>query len=430
MKNAFPLLLLLVLAVPKSQAQPGSLDPTFGVGGKLVTTLPNASEFVVLPDGKLLALGSINVEDSKDIAVYRLHANGAPDSTFGIHGRATIDFNVASDLYYRYDKESSILVLDNGDIMIAGTYINSFVGVPDKIGLARLQADGMPDEDFGNAGQLLFEFDGFSAHARQLRKYSNGDFLLWGAMEADTASAISHIVLIRFKANGDLDPFFGPAGNGVLIKPIGPASPFLGITPPTLRIAPDEKIVLAGTYTNGFSVSRYNADGSDDLTFGTNGQVVIADLFFAQVGSMAVQLDGKILTAGDSYDNGDPRFTLVRQNADGSLDSSFGDNGMVFNDVATYGCYINSLALQEDGKAVVVGRGEFALGSRWIVARYQANGALDAGFGTNGLVITNFENGDGAAYDVVIDAQHAIYVAGSARRLGPGQIPPRHLYGY
>lgn len=276
-----------------------------------------------------------------------------------------------------------------------------------------LDSDGTPDSNFGNAGKLLFGFNGFYAFAREIRKYANSDFMLFGGLLEDTSFIASHVVFIRFKADGNADTSFGPEGNGVLIKAVQNDSLFQHIKLLEFFITPNEKLVLAGNNGNSFFINRYHPDGSDDHTFGIHGSVTINGMLGARLGDLMVQADGKILTIGSSYFSGDPLFTLFRHNTDGSADSTFGSGGTVVSDWADYGCLAYSVALQEDGKMVVVGRGEFNEGSGWMVARYMANGQHDAGFGNNGMVRTDFEAVIEIPSDIVIDAQHAIYVAGN-----------------
>ena len=141
MPNLAPLAVFIFLALlpPGASAQPGSLDPTFGVGGKLVTTIPNGSAFTTLPDGKFLVLGNASYGPGipSDLEVYRLFANGSPDSTFGIDGRTVIDFDDISPGNYEFDEESSIVVLDN-----------------DKIVIGRAPGQWRAHPDFGMAGKL------------------------------------------------------------------------------------------------------------------------------------------------------------------------------------------------------------------------------------------------------------------------------------
>jgi uncharacterized delta-60 repeat protein len=152
----------------------------------------------------------------------------------------------------------------------------------------------------------------------------------------------------------------------------------------------DGKIVVVGSLTTlldgdpgKFLVARFNADGSPDETFGTQGWV---SPFLGEANSVVVQPDGKLLVTGD-LDFMNPINTqvhnlipLVRYNADGSLDSTFGTDGVVYGPVGSDG---NTVLLQPDGKIVVVAHG-VAQNSVELV-RYNADGTLDTTFGTGGI---------------------------------------------
>ncbi|MEO6039966.1 MAG: hypothetical protein ABIQ93_16255, partial [Saprospiraceae bacterium] len=92
MKNIFrfPILLCFAFTLPNAFAQPGSLDPTFGLGGKLVTDVPAGRTFTIAPDGKFLIMGDSALFLPIKSDVYRLQPNGSRDSSFGVNGRTII----------------------------------------------------------------------------------------------------------------------------------------------------------------------------------------------------------------------------------------------------------------------------------------------------------------------------------------------------
>ena len=196
---------------------------------------------------------------------------------------------------------------------------------------------------------------------------------------------------------GALDPTFGTGGK--VTTSFGPTYDFGN----ALAIQSDGKILMAGQAANAlnydFALSRYNADGSLDSSFGSGGKVVTpigsnSDAVFALV----IQPDGKIIAAGYTYNGANTDFALARYNADGSLDSTFGSGGKVTTDIASRDDYLFATALQPDGKIVVAGFSKGATTSDdFAVARYNADGTLDASFGTGGYVLTVFD----AAYDDV-----------------------------
>ena len=162
----------------------------------------------------------------------------------------------------------------------------------------------------------------------------------------------------------------------------------------SLALQLDGKIIAAGsTYNNGsyhrFAVARYNNDGSLDTSFGTEGRVV-GDFPEEKMAitSVFVQPDGKIIGSGIIYNQYfDSEFMMVRFNADGSIDSGFGNNGMVSEGSLT----INSVKMQPDGKIVAAGFNYSQTGSQRDIAvlRFNTDGTIDTSFAQNGYFITS-----------------------------------------
>ena len=125
---------------------------------------------------------------------------------------------------------------------------------------------------------------------------------------------------------------------------------------------------------------RYNADGSPDPSFGSSGVVKTrlgpGSQINAPAASVALQPDGNILAASEN----DRRFVLARYGADGALDPTFGSNGIVTTELQASG-FPSGLALQTDGQIVIAGNDG--------IARYRPNGTPDAAFGINGVARTN-----------------------------------------
>ena len=238
------------------------------------------------------------------------------------------------------------------------------------------------------------------------------------------AVALTAFAGIAQAAPGDLDPTFGLGGRVTtdfnLSTDIANA----------VALQADGKLVVVGTtYTNNdysgedFAIARYNPDGSIDSSFGTNGRVTTDFPGLAAVASsVLVQPDGKILVAGGAY----PlfvflgNFELARYNADGSLDTSFGDGGIVTT-LFPHGSYAFALALQSDGKVVAAGTDYVDFSSEansdtdFAIARYEPDGSPDFGFGSGGQVTTDFERLNDDAFAVLLRSDGSIVAVGSSR---------------
>lgn len=193
---------------------------------------------------------------------------------------------------------------------------------------------------------------------------------------------------------GSLDTGFGTGGKVVTSINSG-ADKAYGVA-----LQSDGKIVVAGysyssIYGNDFACARYNTNGSLDITFGNNG-IKTYDL---QVGSddkaysVDIQLDGKIVLAGYSDNGSDKAGAVIRLNTDGTLDTSFSSDGKVFTNFT----YLGTLPRADEFKVVKVHQltGNIVVGgtsydgpeSKGIFARYNSTGALDTTFGNGGILI-------------------------------------------
>jgi uncharacterized delta-60 repeat protein len=186
----------------------------------------------------------------------------------------------------------------------------------------------------------------------------------------------------------------------------------------------DGKIIAVGLAnpSGDAALARYQADGSLDDTFGTGGEVLI-DLAGGadRLRAVQVQSDGKIVAAGQAEIGGQDDALLVRLHPDGTLDTSFGDDGIVTRDFNGFDDLFRDLALQSDGKIVVAGRQTEADGSttRFTVFRFHPDGSLDAAFGTDGVVVVDFTGLSAAATGIALQADGKI-VAGGTTETGAG----------
>lgn len=240
--------------------------------------------------------------------------------------------------------------------------------------------NGVLDPSFGTNGIVVLDVGNSNNTTRAIAIQPDGKILMAGF----SSTSINLFNVVRLNPDGSLDNSFGT--NGV-------ASTTLAFTSIASSIAlqQDGKIIAGGhTWggeSNGFALIRYNSDGSIDNSFGNSG--ITTTHFFGKdaIGkSLAIQADGKIILAGYSYTifNDDDDFAVARYNPDGSIDQTFGTNGAVFT---TFGVnerdWINSIAVQADGKILAGGFSS----NRMALARYLTDGSLDPTFGTNGLAV-------------------------------------------
>src|SRR5215472_16863891 len=217
-------------------------------------------------------------------------------------------------------------------------------------------------------------------------------------------------------AQSGLDPTFGTGGR--VTTDFGGT----GAAARTVAVQADGKILTAGvaasTGVADFALARYNSDGTLDVSFGTGGQVT-TDFAGAndQAESVSVQPDGRIVAAGAAgpYINRGFDFALARYNSNGTLDTSFGTSGKVTTDFASANdvpSEPSAVALQRDGKIVVMGETLVGGVYDFALARYDSNGTLDTSFGTSGKVTTDFAGGNDLPFSIAVQPDGNIVVAG------------------
>ena len=198
---------------------------------------------------------------------------------------------------------------------------------------------------------------------------------------------------------GSLDTSFGT--DGIVITDLGTAYAYARSV---AIQADGKIVVAGDKLAYSFALARYNANGSLDTSFGAGGIVTttLEPTSDDVARSVAIQSDGKIIAAGTSQVGTRDKFALVRYNTNGSLDTSFGAGGKVTTPIGIYHDYAHSVAIQTDGKIVVSGTSytktvAFNMFYDFALVRYNANGSLDTTFGTGGIVTT----GSGGAFHEV-----------------------------
>jgi len=364
----------------------GALDPTFGNGAGYVTTSTSASgnesqSVLIQPNGHIVASGYAKTSSTGpvDFAVVRYNPDGSLDTSFGSGGIALTSFGsgTANGLYSALFPAGTA---NAGDIVQAGNYAPN--SITNYQALALYNSNGTLDTSFGTGGQMTTSFPGTggSIGCKGVAVTGTGQIVTLGSNGGD------QFVLERYNANGSLDTTFGQGGYVITTVPGGDAGAG------SLLQQPNGDLIVqdaGGPNDSGSTwyLYRFTANGTLDTTFGNQGMVSTAapggstvSLAPALYPDAATPNDGQIVLVEEAPSGA---LELARYTANGSLDSTFGTGGFVQTPVNDL--LVNGATIDANGRIVVTG---YSSSSSTEVARFNVNGTLDTTFGNGGLVTT------------------------------------------
>jgi uncharacterized delta-60 repeat protein len=390
----------------------GSLDTTFSGDGKVTTNLgstyDSAAAVAIQSDWKIVAAGVTRINNVDVFALVRYNPDGTLDTTFG--GDGIVTTNISGD-----DAVADIAIQTDGKIVAIGDYLNTIVTSETWITVARYNADGSLDTGFSADGKSFFSFGAGPNKAGGVALQTDGKIVVSGSSTYSTQT----FSVARLTANGNLDTTFNGSGTFKLSLSDYDARAY------DVAIQTDGKIVAVGkdTYADAskFMVIRLNSNGTLDPTFDGNGLRATAVGDFNDVAaSVAIQADGRIVVSGKTQFNGSA-YTVcaaLRHNPDGSLDSTFDGNG-IMTDPNMTGC---ETALTGDGKIVFGGTGRSGLDDDFSVTRHYSDGSFDTTFSGDGKTLTDLGSGDEIIKAVALQTDGKIVVAGRRENLGQGLL--------
>lgn len=407
----------LALVPNQVAAVPGDLDPSFGAGGQVTLATGSgagALDVAIAPDGKIVAAGGdrllICTECSYDLA-YRRPAVARFNSD------GTPDTTFGSDGLVTLERAAGtrwhadgIVVQPDGKPVVAG-WMQRKVSDDDFV-LARFRASGKLDKTFGGDGIVTTDFKGNDDGAAALALQADGKLVAAGYTYPQKANN-GDVALARYNTNGTLDATFGV--NGRAVGHLKGDQGAMGV-----QVLADGRIYVGSrvTFNVGLFVQRYLADGTLDTSFGGDGMASVPlDLGESYYVGFAVQPDGKPIVAnGHGAITGTSTFTLVRFNTDGTPDAGFGTGGVEDVPVPSK-AVVHALAVQSDGKILAAGGPGYGqlrgTQGAFVVARFLTNGSLDTSFSGDGIASTDFDDG-AAAYGIALQPDGKAVVAGNS----------------
>lgn len=373
----------------------------------------------------------------------QLLSAGDLDLTFGTGGFVQTSPSVEGNKTgYTQDHANAVQIQGDGKIVVAGDAVRLATGGSSAFSLVRLNTDGTLDTTFGSGGRVKTDFF-YGNSLNDMKLDASGKIVAIGMVQKQTTVKVgkqttttydSDIGLVRYLAtNGSLDPSFGSGGKvSTNISTYATSDQYNRYDSAnamavyaTTGSPWDGKIVVVGTTktdagsgTNGNSslLLRYDASGNLDPSFGQAG-VIVGRVTTGREAlyDVAIQADGKLVASGQ-FRNADGSFTtfVERYDVNGNIDPTFGTNGVAT--VATNVLALSpSMALQPNGSIVVTFSASNGMDNDVALARLTPSGALDPTFGGTGLLIVS-RVGNEYANDVALQGDGKILVAGG---LGP-----------
>ncbi|MCO5187605.1 MAG: hypothetical protein M9941_06485 [Anaerolineae bacterium] len=366
----------------------GTLDTTFGSGGKVISTLMDAGNGIAIrQDGKIVVAGYKQVGANTQFAVARFNSNGSPDTSFGTNGVTLTPVGsgdaVAHGIYLQLDEQ----------IVVAGSSENA----SQDMAIIRYSADGVLDSTFGTGGIVQVDFPlGLADVANGVVVQLDGKIVAAGATRTDRPREDEDFALVRLNTNGTLDTSFGSAGTGLVQTPISKPNPTDNRNDGAfaVTIQSDGKIVAAGyseinQWTVMVAVVRYLENGTLD-TEDYGGFANQADGYVQYntgdnksiARGVSIQTDGKsvVFTTAEASTSASINvgFIVMRLELNGMFDFGFKNGYLVVDlpDAERESAY--GVALQRDGKIVVTGLSEFSGETRTTTMRVISGAPLMA----------------------------------------------------
>ena len=381
--------IILFFALPlASFSQDGSLDNTFGVNGIVTTsfgpyTQARVLDLAIQADGKIVVIGYFDNDqfplNDTEYRIIRYNSNGSLDNSFGNNGIVNSSYNVR---HVKIQADGKILVQGNEN-------------------LARYYTNGSLDNTFGIDGIVTCGSTDFAIQA-------DGKIVITSS-ESVSQTTYGAWSIKRYNSNGSFDTTFGIDGVAIITQ-----IPTVYGYVSNLVIQTDGKIIVNG-YQNvegsRFLLARFNTNGILDNTFGVAG-ITYYDNYsvFDRDLVLAIQVDGKILSyVGTDISNSAQK--IARFNTNGILNNTFGNFGVITAQVGDCNC--GDFALQNDGKIIVVGFSNNNGQNDFTLNRFNTNGSLDNTFGVDGIITTSIGT-ESWAILIAIQADGKIVVAGNS----------------
>jgi uncharacterized delta-60 repeat protein len=392
-------------------AAPGSLDSSFGSGG-IAASAADTRLFgtAVQSDGKVLAVGEAGASSHATMLLVRFTSTGSLDRSFGANG--VVRGPAISGTPGAGSLGRGVAIQRDGRIVVVGKNTSSDGSARDGLLVERFNSNGSIDKSFGSGGVVNLLTGNSFGDGYAVAVQPDGRIVATGT--ADTAGSggtTPRVAVVRLNENGSLDTSFGSGGIDRLN--LGAYSYAL-----TVALQSDHKIVIAGSQAPGLQVpnaliARLTPSGALDRSFAGTGAYAhqyargAANSGFT---SLAIQPNGSIVAAGTAANGNSGADTLVvRFNASGAQDRTFGSGGVVSTSSAVHWSFgstvtvpgANGVALSPNGDIVVAGSFANSIITYATVWALTSRGSLAGGFGHSGAAVLTNSDGNNTEYSAI-----------------------------
>jgi len=407
------------------------LDADFATAGILTVDSPAAggsssqspSDTIILADGKILSAGFQTIVEpglarNDQVVLARIDPNGSIDSSFADQGVAAFsaeDLGLSERIGFFPQR---VVELSDGRLMLG-------FQSGDDIAITRLLANGSLDTTFGTQGSVVIDIDGRDDTFADMAMVTGGALIVVGDVDNPLTPSASDPFILKLMPDGSLDSTFGNNGISIIASP---GTDIISNQFNAVAVAEDGKITAAGVVRNSptFSigddvfVARFLPDGSLDSDFSDSGVFIQDNNTNLEVlTDVVVNQQGEIFATGEIENN----LGLLKLTSTGVPDSSFGDNGVVIQDISdsqgqalsNSGDAVVTLA---DGRVVVLGSVGVSGGRALTLSQFTATGNLSLNFGQNGLFNSSLDPSidlESTLAPIMIDAQGRAIVATELR---------------
>ncbi len=407
-KNLLAFSALLLFVFPATSQTPGSLDQTFGGTGQVIVSpvsvesFDNCQAVGVQSTGKTVFCGVSGNWSNFEATVGRLNVDGTMDLSFATNGVFINSNIVGGDFMY------DLKVLNDDKILICGA--TSLSAANTQWAIWRLLPDGALDPTFGTGGLVQWEIEGGEDYAREIIVQNDGYLVVGGSMPAGFSN--ERIVVAKLDLNGALVPSFGTSAGYTMFTTNAQDD----VVSRGATLLPNGNIFIVGSSYSMMDnmdhpmIAILDNTGAPLTTVDADG--IWIDSAFGRY-YRAVYQDGHVLACGNR-DGSEYNFMLAAHLGDGSLDNTFANAGysIVDNDNIDV---LYDIVSQGDGKLLscgTTGLGGFGGSRDFCLMRFNSDGSVDNTFGTNGLVVTTMAAGFEDANSLALTSDFKVVCGG------------------